>query len=97
MITQTDLLIKAAFLNFLGLKIILEMVALALFYEWGEITNSRYHKGMTIFLLLIIIASIARSLIESAWQLQITLPYMITQAVETLGWGIFVYVLYREE
>lgn len=97
MITQTDLLIKAAFLNFLGLKIVLEIVAFALFYEWGEITNSRYHRGMTIFLLLIIIASIARSLIESAWQIQITLPYMITQAIETLGWGVFVYILYKEE
>ncbi len=97
MITQTELLIKVAFLNFLGLKIILEIVAFALFYEWGEITNSRYHKGMTVFLFLIIVASIARSLIESGWQMQITLPYLITQAIETIGWAVFVYVLYREE
>jgi Na+-transporting methylmalonyl-CoA/oxaloacetate decarboxylase gamma subunit len=97
LISQMELLIKAAYLNFLGLKIILELVAFALFYEWQEITNSKYHKGMSIFLLLIIIASVMRSLIESAWQLQITLPYLIAQAIETTGWALFVYILYKEE
>ncbi len=92
-----ELLIKSIFLTFLGMKVVLELAAVTLFYEWQKITNSKFQRGMTVFLLLLTAASIARSLLESSWHIQITTPYLTIQAIETAGWALFVYIIYKIE
>ncbi|MCD6323552.1 MAG: hypothetical protein J7L55_00335 [Desulfurococcales archaeon] len=95
--TQLELLLKSIFLTFLGMKIVLEFVAFALFYQWQEVTNSRLHRGVAIFIALLISASIMKTSIDSGSHAPISTPSLIVQALETLGWGVFVYVLYKEE
>ncbi|OYT54601.1 MAG: hypothetical protein B6U76_07255 [Desulfurococcales archaeon ex4484_217_2] len=92
-----ELILKSIFLCFLGLKVLLQMVALTLLIEWTRLTNSRFHKGLLLFLLLITSSGIYRSYIDSAIKVIVNSQYLIAQTIETIGWAIFVYVLYKSE
>ena len=92
-----ELVLKSVFLCFLGLKVLLQIVALTLLIEWTKLTNTRFHKGLLAFLLLITSAGIYRSYIDSTMKLIVDSQYLIAQTIETVGWAIFVYVLYKSE
>ena len=94
---QLEMIIKSLYLTLIGLKIILELVAFTLFYQWQRVVNSRFHKGMLLFLVLLMISSLAQTFIQSVSGMEISYTYIAFQVLETCGWGVFVYTLIREE
>lgn len=96
-LTQLEMIVKSLYLTLIGLKIILELIAFTLFYQWQRVVNSRFHRGMLLFLVLLIISSLAQTFIQSTLSVEISHAYIAFQVLETCGWGIFVYTLIKEE
>jgi len=96
-LTQLEMIVRSLYLTLIGLKIILELVAFTLFYQWQRVVNSRFHRGMLVFLILLIVSSLAQTFIQSASGTEISYTYLVFQILETCGWGVFVYTLIREE
>jgi len=92
-----ELFMKSLFLCFLGLKLLLQVIALTLLVEWSRLTNSGFHKALLLFLLLVTSAEFYRSYVDSALQILIDTRYLVAQAVETAGWAVFIYALYKSE
>lgn len=96
-LTQLDIIVRSLYLTLIGLKIILELIAFTLFYQWQRIVNSRLYRSMLMFLILLIISSLAQTFIQSTSCMEISYTYIVFQVLETCGWGVFVHALIREE
>lgn len=96
-LTQLDIIVRSLYLTLIGLKIILELIAFTLFYQWQRIVNSRLYRSMLMFLILLIISSLAQTFIQSTSSMEISYTYIVFQVLETCGWGVFVHALIREE